>query len=105
MFNNKQLGFIKSQLTILQLLNVMDIWTESLESGAQIEVIYTDLEKTFERFPHKRLISKSYSYKINIDVIKWIESFLLNRRQRVCVNGFFSYIGDKYLAEYQKAPF
>jgi len=41
--------------------------------------------------PHKRLINKLYSYKINIDVINWIESFLLNRRQRVRVNGFFSY--------------
>ena len=32
-----------------------------------------------------------YSYKINQDVIKWIKSFLLNRRQRVRVNGFFSF--------------
>ena len=90
-FSNKQFGFIKGRSTVLQLLKVMDIWTESLESGGQIDVIYTDLEKAFDKVPHKRLISKLYSYKINIDVIKWVESFLVNRRQRVRVNGFFSY--------------
>jgi len=32
-FSNKQFGFIKGRSTILQLLKVMDIWTESMESG------------------------------------------------------------------------
>lgn len=89
-FSKKQFGFIKGRSTVLQLLKVMDIWTESLESGGQIDVIYTDLEKAFDKVPHKRLISKLYSYKINKEVIKWIESFLVNRRQRVRVNGYFS---------------
>jgi len=61
---------------------------ESLESDGQIAVIYTDLEKAFHKLPHKRLISILYSYKINPEVIKWIESFLVNGRQRVRVNGF-----------------
>ena len=69
----------------------MDMWTECLESGGQIDVIYTDLEKAFDKVPHKRLISKLYSYKINSDVIMWIKSFLLNRRQGVRINGFFSF--------------
>jgi len=36
-----------------------------LEGGGQVDVIYTDFEKAFERVPHKRLISKLYSYNIN----------------------------------------
>jgi len=57
-----------------------EVWTESLESsGGQIGVIYTKLEKAFDKVPHKRLISILYSYKINPGVIKWIESFLTNR--------------------------
>jgi len=43
----------------------MDIWTESLGSSGQIDVIYTDLEKAFDKVPHKRLMSKLYSIKIN----------------------------------------
>jgi len=67
------------------------MWTELLESGGQINVVYTDLEKAFDKVSHKRLINKLYSYKINPRVIKWIESFLTNRRQRVRINGFFSF--------------
>jgi len=41
----------------LQLLQVFDRWTELLENGGQIDVVYTDLEKAFDKIPHKRLIS------------------------------------------------
>ena len=54
-----------------------------LEDGGQIDVIYTDFEKAFDRVPHKRLISKLYSYNINEDIIKWIKAYLDNRKQRV----------------------
>jgi len=58
LFINKQFGFIKGRSTILQLLKVMDIWTETLESGSRIDVNYTDLKKDCDNVPHKRLISK-----------------------------------------------
>jgi len=69
----------------------MDIWTESLESGGQIDVIYSYLEKSFDKVLHTRLISKLYSYKIIAEIIKWIESFFINRRRRVRVNCYFSF--------------
>ena len=86
LFSNKQFGFIKGRSTVLQLLKVLDSWTEMLESGGHIDVIYTDLEKAFDKVPHKRLISKLHSYGINSDVIHWIEAFLANRKQRVKIN-------------------
>ena len=89
--SNKQFGFIKGRSTVTQLLMVMDTWTKSLEAGGQIDVIYTDLEKAFDKVPHKRLLSKLSSYKINPKVIRWIESFLINRRQRVRINGISSF--------------
>jgi len=60
-FSNKQFGLIKGRSTVMQLLKIIDMWTESLESGGQIDVIYTDLEKAFDKVPHRRLISKLYS--------------------------------------------
>jgi len=39
-------------------------------------MLYTDLEKAFDKIPHRRLISKLYSYGINEDIILWIKSFL-----------------------------
>jgi len=52
MFSNKKFWFIKGRSTILWLLKVRDIWTESLESGGRIDVIYTGLQKAFDKVPH-----------------------------------------------------
>ena len=87
LFSNKQFGFIKGRSTVLQLLTLLDKWTLSLESGGQIDVIYTDFEKAFDKVPHKRLISKLKAYGISSELIKWIEGFLLNRKQQVRING------------------
>jgi len=70
--------------------HILDDWTERLESGGQIDVIYTDFEKAFDRVPHNRLISKLYKYNINENIIKWIKAYLHNRVQRVKINSCFS---------------
>jgi Reverse transcriptase (RNA-dependent DNA polymerase) len=61
----------------------MDKWTDYLENGGQIDVIYADLEKAFNKVPHISLINKLKRYKINSNIIKWIESFLTDRPQSV----------------------
>jgi len=53
LFSNKQFGFIKGRSTVLQLLTLLHKWTQSFESGGQIDVIYTDFEKAFDKVPHK----------------------------------------------------
>jgi len=64
----------------------LDKWTDYLEHGGQIDVVYSDLEKAFDKVPHKRLISKLYYYGINKNVINWIKDFLTERTFRVKVN-------------------
>jgi len=76
--------------TTMQLLHMMDDWTLCLEKGGQIDAIYSDFEKAFDKVPHKRLISKLYSYMIDEGVIKWIVNFLKARKYRVRVNGSYS---------------
>ena len=50
LFSSKQYGFIKGRSTVSQLLIILDDWTEMLEYGGQIDVIYTDFEKASDRF-------------------------------------------------------
>ena len=89
LFSSKQYGFIKGRSIALQLLKLVDDWTEMLENDGQIHVIYTDFEKAFDRFPH-RLISKLHSYNINTDIINWIKAYLENRVRRIRINSCFS---------------
>ena len=48
--------------TSLQLLHIMDKWTEYLEQGGQIDVMYSDFEKAFDKVSHNRLIYKLKLY-------------------------------------------
>ena len=89
-FSNRQYGFIKGRSTVTQLLKILDTWTIELENGGQVDVIYTDLEKAFDKVPHKLLINKIRALSVNPNIANWIESFLNNRRQRVRINDSFS---------------
>ena len=46
-----------------------------------------DFMKAFDRIPHRPLMEKVSSYNIKGNLLKWIQSFLTGRKQRVMVNG------------------
>ena len=46
--------------------------------------------KAFDKVSHKRLIKILKYYSLPLKVIDWIKSFLINRKQRVLVNGLVS---------------
>ena len=87
LISNKQFGFISGRSTILQLLHVVEEWTDILESGGTIDVCYMDFMKAFDKVPHRRLLENVKSYGIDGDILAWIRSFLEDRKQRVVVNG------------------
>ena len=89
-FSKQQFGFIKGRSTVLQLLNVMDSWTMTLDNGFSIDSIYLDFMKAFDTVPHKRLIYKLRMNCINPSILRWIEGF----QQQVCLNGSMSKWAD-----------
>lgn len=82
-----QHGFLPGRSCITQLLEVMELWTSSLDEGYEVDAIYLDFSKAFDSVPHERLMNKLRSYGITGNVEKWLYSFLTHRRQRVVVNG------------------
>ena len=65
----------------------MDIITSSLDHGSPVNVIYLDLQKTFDSVPHNSLLLKVKSYVISGKFLGWIKSFLSDREQCVVLNG------------------
>jgi len=90
LFSNCQYGFIKGRSTVLQPLHILDKWTKLLDEGRQVDVIYTDFEKAFDKVPHKRVLTKLRSYGVREDLIKRIKGFLVHRRHQVRVNSEYS---------------
>ena len=75
---------------MLQLLKITDDWVRSLDVNDQVDIIYTDFEKAFDKVPHQRLISKLGAYGINDALVNWIRAFLIGRSQKVRINGAIS---------------
>ena len=86
LFSSKQFGFLSGRSTVLQLLNVLDIWTDILDQGGTLDMIYCDFMKAFDKVPHGRLIYKLQKYGVEGDLLGWVSSFLSNRSQEVVVN-------------------
>ena len=87
LFSDRQYGFISGRSTTLQLLAVLDLWTEAIEDGYPIDAIYMDFRKAFDTVPHRRLLGKLKAYHVSEALIEWIECFLSDRQQIVTVNG------------------
>jgi hypothetical protein len=68
----------------------MEIWSDILDCGGSVDIIYLDFAKAFDTVPHKRLLGKLRSYGITDPILSWIEAFLKNRKQRVRIGSCHS---------------
>lgn len=90
LLDNRQYGFMGGRSTTIQLMKLLDEWTEAIDRGEEVDVIYTDFEKAFDRVPHNKLIEKLIGYGVNVNLIEWIKEFLKDRTSSVRVNGSLS---------------
>ena len=68
-------------------VNRFTIWTESLEKGISVDVLYLDFSKVLESVPHEWLLLKLKVYGLQGKVLLWIRSFLSERKQAAVING------------------
>ena len=58
-----------------------------MNEGTNIDIIYLDFAKAFDKVPHHRLLQKLKAHGINGKIWNWIRAWLTNRNQRVCIKG------------------
>ena len=87
LFSPAQHGFVTGKSCVTQLLEFMEELTESLDSGEDVDVIYLDFCKAFDKVPHRRLLKKLYNYGITGKIFSWVKEFLSDRKQRVTIKG------------------
>jgi len=66
--------------------------TTHLENFEQVDVIFTDFSKAFDKLNHSILLNKLSKFGIYGMLFNWIKSYLCNRTQFVQMAGFLSNI-------------
>ena len=89
-FNENQHGFRSGRSVVSQLLSHYSSILEGIENGHDVDVIYLDFAKAFDKVHHGTLINKLRNLKISGKVLSWITNFLTGRKQQVSVEGALS---------------
>ena len=85
-----QHGFLKGRSTVTQLLEVYQDILNSVAGGQEVDAIYLDLSKAFDKVPHNLLLTKIEMCGISDPLLSWFKSYLTGRQQRVVIDGSFS---------------
>ena len=83
LLSDRQHAFRKGHSCETQLTTVINDWAKILDNRGQVDMFILDFEKAFDTPPHELLKSKLFSYGIGGMTLKWIDSFLCFRQQRV----------------------
>ena len=85
-FPDSQHGFWAGRSCLNQLPSHFDKILSCLEQGLNVDMIYLDFSKVFDKVDHKILMGKLKAIGIGGKLAKWIHSFLIDRKQVVLVN-------------------
>ena len=88
--NDQQHGFLKSRSTNTNLVIYTSKIMNQLESGKQIDSIYTDFSKASDRVNHEILFHKLKALGVSGNLLHWLISYLSNRTQQIKFQGKIS---------------
>ena len=90
LLSDNQHAFRSGRSCLSQQLQHMDNILATLEEGMNIDVVYLDFSKAFDKVDHKILMKKVYQYGIRGKLHAWLKSFISNRYQQVMCDGTLS---------------
>ncbi|CAB3990484.1 Hypothetical predicted protein [Paramuricea clavata] len=80
--NHCQHGFTPRKSCTTQLIQVIDTIGKLLDQREQIDVVYLDMSKAFDKLNHTKMIDKLCSFGFNCGLLSWFQSYLCHRRQK-----------------------
>lgn len=87
---SEQHGFFAGRSIETNLLLYIDSIVEAVEVGKQVDAVYVDFEKAFDRIDHSLLCHKLALFGISGNLLKLIQSYLSNRTQQVKIHQYLS---------------
>lgn len=86
----RQHGFMKGRSTATNLVDFVNETIRVIEKGNQVDTIYTDIRKAFDRILHRLLLGKLRELGVHSSLLQWIQSYLSGRTQYVKIMGWKS---------------
>jgi hypothetical protein len=84
LIHDSQYGFRRNLNCEYQLVHYLDTVTKLLDDGHNVDVLYLDMQKAFDKVSHNYLLNKlGDEFHIGGNVMQWLKAYLNNRRQRV----------------------
>ncbi|XP_059225889.1 uncharacterized protein LOC131997968 [Stomoxys calcitrans] len=87
-------GFFSGRSTSTNLVLFTEYCLSAFERGCQVEAIYTDLSKAFDKVSHSILLDKLQELGFHSNFLSWIASYLHNR---VCTVKVESFVSSPYI--------
>lgn len=86
-----QHGFVPKHSIQINLLLYHNYLVKALNQGFQVDAIYTDFQKAFDKVNHNLLYYKLKNHGIGGNFLKWLFSYLSDRTQVVKIMSHVSY--------------
>ena len=87
LISSNQSGFKPGDSCINQLLSIIHEIYESFDVGLEVRSVFLDISKAFDKVWHDGIIYKLTQNGISRNLLKLLEDFLKERKQRVVLNG------------------
>lgn len=87
---SQQHGFMKGKSASTNLVSFSQFIHEQVDEHKQVDAIYTDFQKAFDKVDHRILFDKLESSGIHGDLLRWIISYISNRIQLVKIRSEIS---------------
>ena len=80
-------GFRANHNTTTALLQMYDTWVEAMDRGEATGVVFLDMSAAFDMVCHRVLLQKLELYGFDMASLAWMQSYLSDRKQTVCIDG------------------
>ena len=85
-----QSGFRSLHSTLTALVEATNSWSVNIDTGLVNGVVFIDLKKAFDTIDHNIILKKLGNYGVDLNSLKWFESYLTKRTQKCRVSDHLS---------------